>query len=232
MKYSIILFTICFALAVATATSAATLASKKRSLIIGKGDWVSSRAVNGFVKRAKKDDNNKEDDKKNKKEDDNKNKKEDNKNNDNKDDNKNKDNKNNDDKDDKNDNGKGKPVDAQITFYSGDSLKNSACYGNNGLRNYDANENDMIAAMHMNELELCFECIEIRNPANNKNIIVKVIDKCAGCPPDGNNVDLTPFAFKQLADINLGRVNIEWRPLDKCPDKGRWPIFEEIDRSN
>ncbi|CAG8438945.1 18945_t:CDS:2 [Rhizophagus irregularis] len=180
MKYSIILFTICFALAVATATSAATLASKKRSLIIGKGDWVSSRAVN----------------------------------------------------DDKNDNGKGKPVDAQITFYSGDSLKNSACYGNNGLRNYDANENDMIAAMHMNELELCFDCIEIRNPANNKNIIVKVIDKCAGCPPDGNNVDLTPFAFKQLADIILGRVNIEWRPLNKCPDKGRWPIFEEIDRSN
>lgn len=224
MKYSIILFTICFALAVATATSATTLASKKRSLIIGNGDWISSRAVNGFVKRAKKDDKNKEDDKKNKKEV--------NKNNDNKDDNKNKDNKNDDDKDTKNDNGKGKPVDAQITFYDGESLKNSACYGNFGLRNYDANENDMIAAMHMKEFELCYECIEIRNPANNKKIIVKVIDKCADCPPGGNNVDLTPFAFKQLADLILGRVEIEWRPLNKCPNKGRWPIFEEIDRSN
>ncbi|GBC03701.1 hypothetical protein RclHR1_05270010 [Rhizophagus clarus] len=209
MKYSIILFTICLVLAVATATSATALASKKRSLIIRSGGWISSRAVNGFVKRAKQNDNNNKDEKKNNNQD-------------------NKNNKNN----GNNDTGKGKTVDAQITFYDGQSLKNSACYGINGIRSYDANENDMIAAMHMNELELCYECIEIRNPENNNSIIVKVIDKCAGCPPNANNVDLTPGAFQQMADPNAGRVNVEWRPLDKCPDKGRWPIFEELDKHN
>jgi hypothetical protein len=211
MKYSIILFTICFALVVATATSATALASKKKGLNIRNGSWISSRAVNGFVKRAKKDDNNNKDDNKGNK----KNNKEDNK--------------KNEDKNDKNDAGKGKPIDAQITFYDGESLKNSACYGNFGVRSYNANENDMIAAMHMNEFEMCYKCLEIRNPANDNKIIVKVIDKCAGCPPGANNVDLTPLAFGKLADHNLGRVDIEWRPLDKCPDKGRWPIFEEID---
>ncbi|RIA86186.1 expansin module family protein, partial [Glomus cerebriforme] len=104
------------------------------------------------------------------------------------------------------------------TFYEGQSLKNSACYGNSGVRNYDANENDMIAAMNMKDLELCYECLEIRNPTNNNKIIVKVIDKCDGCPPGGDNIDLTPTAFKQLADLNSGRVEIEWRPLDKCPN--------------
>jgi len=197
MKFSIILFTICFVLTVATATSAA---SKKRSLVFGNGSWVSSKVVSGFVKRAKKDKIKKDK---------------------NKGKGKDKDKKKNDNNDDS------KPVDAQITFFDGDQLKNSACYGTNGVRSYDANESDMIAAMHMDELELCYKCIEIRNPANNNSIIVKVIDICADCPPD--NIDLTPTAFKQLADLDLGRVDIEWRPLDECPDKGRWPIFEEID---
>ncbi|CAG8551206.1 8944_t:CDS:1 [Funneliformis caledonium] len=124
---------------------------------------------------------------------------------------------------------KNKFINSQMTFYEGSALQNSACYGRNGLRNYDANENDMIAAIFMKQLEMCFKCIEVRNPANDKSIIVKFIDKCADCPPESDNIDLTPTAFKLLANLDLGRVEIEWRPLKECPAKGRWPIFEEID---
>ncbi|CAG8566898.1 6830_t:CDS:1 [Funneliformis mosseae] len=124
---------------------------------------------------------------------------------------------------------KNKVINSQMTFYKGSALQNSACYGRNGLRNYDANENDMIAAIFMKQLEMCFKCIEVRNPANDKSIIVKFIDKCADCPPESDNIDLTPTAFKLLANLDLGRVEIEWRPLKECPAKGRWPIFEEID---
>ncbi|CAI2163004.1 14537_t:CDS:1 [Funneliformis geosporum] len=119
-------------------------------------------------------------------------------------------------------------INSQMTFYEGSALKNSACYGRDGLRAYDANENDMIAATFMNQLEMCFKCIEVRNPANDKSsIVVKIIDKCADCPPESDNIDLTPTAFKKLANLDLGRVEIEWRPLKNCPSKGRWPKFED-----
>ncbi|CAG8441176.1 13845_t:CDS:1 [Ambispora leptoticha] len=120
-----------------------------------------------------------------------------------------------------------KRVNAQITYYEGNDLKNSACYGRNGLPVYNAKPTDMIAAMSMSGFEMCYKCIQIKN--HKKKVVtvtVKVIDKCAGCPVGGNNVDLTITAFSKLADPVDGRVEIVWRPLPKCPTKGRWPTFE------
>ncbi|CAG8492050.1 10235_t:CDS:1 [Ambispora gerdemannii] len=121
-----------------------------------------------------------------------------------------------------------KRVNAQITYYEGQDLKNSACYGRNGLPVYNARPTDMIAAMAMSGLDMCYKCIEIKNHKKKVvTIIVKVIDICGGCPPGKNNVDLTKTAFSKLANPIDGRVEIVWRPLPNCPTKGKWPKFEK-----
>ncbi|RIA86189.1 expansin module family protein [Glomus cerebriforme] len=115
-------------------------------------------------------------------------------------------------------------VNAKITFYDDDQLDNSACYGNNGIRSYNAKPSDRIGAMSMRGLEKCYQCLKITNPRNNRSVTVKIIDKCVGCAK--NQVDLTPSAFKQIADLDLGIVNIKWTPVS-CPPKGRFPTFEK-----
>jgi len=120
-----------------------------------------------------------------------------------------------------------KRTNAQITFYGGEDLKHSACYGRSGLANYNARPTDMIAAMYMRGLEMCYKCLEIRNgKVSTKSIIVKVIDKCAGCPRGAQNVDLTLGAFKKIARPIDGRVAIQWRGLPSCPKTGSWPTLE------
>ncbi|KAG6816209.1 hypothetical protein H0H87_007707 [Tephrocybe sp. NHM501043] len=42
----------------------------------------------------------------------------------------------------------------------------------------------------------------------NKMIIVQIVDRCEGCAID--DIDLTPTAFKALADPGLGRTDVEW----------------------
>uniref|UniRef100_A0A1D1YVN6 Putative EG45-like domain containing protein 1 n=1 Tax=Anthurium amnicola TaxID=1678845 RepID=A0A1D1YVN6_9ARAE len=120
---------------------------------------------------------------------------------------------------------------AEITFYEGADLKNSACYGRNGLRVYNAKPSDFIGAMSMSKFEMCYQCLEIKNGKSKvKTIIVKIIDKCAGCPKNKKNVDLTKGAFSKLANPVDGRVAIMWRPLPNCPSKGAWPTFEKSKR--
>ncbi|KAG9285743.1 hypothetical protein G9A89_003422 [Geosiphon pyriformis] len=121
-------------------------------------------------------------------------------------------------------------VNAQITFYQDNDLKNAACYGRNGLRVYNAKNTDMIAAMAMDGLEMCYKCVEIKNHVKSvKTIVVKVIDICGGCP-NKQNIDLTRSAFSKLAQLDQGRVNIVWRPKPRCPTKGAWPRFEQNKR--
>jgi len=120
-----------------------------------------------------------------------------------------------------------KRTNAQITFYGGEDLKHAACYGRSGMKVYNAKPSDMIGAMFMKGLESCYKCLEIRNgKAKVKTIIVKIIDKCAGCPKGAKNVDLTLGAFKKLAKPIDGRVAIQWRGLPSCPKTGTWPTYE------
>ncbi|CAG8565303.1 1623_t:CDS:1 [Acaulospora morrowiae] len=114
-------------------------------------------------------------------------------------------------------------VNAQSTFYTGEDLKGSACYGRNGLPQYNAKDSDFIAAMRMKNFEHCFRCLRVER--GSRHVIVKVIDKCGGCP-NSENVDLTKSAFKKLGSLDEGRINIRWRPIN-CPKKGEWPVFEE-----
>ncbi|GAA5807581.1 hypothetical protein MFLAVUS_000946 [Mucor flavus] len=102
------------------------------------------------------------------------------------------------------------------TWYSGNDLKNAACYGRNGLPGYSASVNSMIGAMAMKKFENCYRCMKITNNKNKKkSVVVKIVDKCAGCIVN-KAIDLTPAAFKKLATLNDGIVDISWKVVS-CP---------------
>src|SRR6266496_3159507 len=60
-------------------------------------------------------------------------------------------------------NKRGQP--AKITFYEDDQLENAACYGRDGMPDYNAKPSDMIAATGKN---MCYQCLQITNPRNKK----------------------------------------------------------------
>ncbi|KAG1447389.1 hypothetical protein G6F56_009278 [Rhizopus delemar] len=102
------------------------------------------------------------------------------------------------------------------TWYSGSDLKNAACYDRNGLPSYSATIYSMIGAMAMKKFEYCYKCMKITNTKNKKKTVtVKIVDKCAGCTV-GKAIDLTPAAFKKLADLDVGVVTISWKSIT-CP---------------
>ncbi|KAI9491967.1 hypothetical protein BDB00DRAFT_464028 [Zychaea mexicana] len=113
------------------------------------------------------------------------------------------------------------------TWYTGEDLNNAACYDRNGLKAYHATNYDMIGAMAMDGFEDCYKCMKITNNKDKKlSVIVKIVDKCAGCAV-GKAIDLTPAAFKEVAqggDLNLGVLDISWKPLKECPKSKLMPI--------
>ncbi|ORX51289.1 hypothetical protein DM01DRAFT_1384515 [Hesseltinella vesiculosa] len=111
------------------------------------------------------------------------------------------------------------------TWYSGNDLKNAACYDRNGLPAYSATIHSMIGAMAMRKFENCYKCMKITNLNNRKlNVIVKIVDLCAGCHV-GTAIDLTPAAFQKLApkgNLGLGVLNIGWTQV-RCPQSKLYP---------
>ncbi|KAI8990832.1 RlpA-like double-psi beta-barrel-protein domain-containing protein-containing protein [Mycotypha africana] len=104
----------------------------------------------------------------------------------------------------------------RATWYNGADLKHAACYGRKGLPKYSAHEDDMVGAMAMKGYEQCYKCMKITNEKHkNRHIVVKIVDQCAGCKRN-KHIDLTPRAFKKLADLNDGIVEISWKEVD-CP---------------
>ncbi|KAI8089497.1 RlpA-like double-psi beta-barrel-protein domain-containing protein-containing protein [Halteromyces radiatus] len=103
------------------------------------------------------------------------------------------------------------------TWYSGKDLSNAACYGRKGLPSFSAHVSDMIGAMAMKHFEYCYECMRITNVDNERSIVVKIVDKCAGCKI-GTAIDLTPGAFKKLNPDGLeaGVLDITWKVVP-CP---------------
>lgn len=47
------------------------------------------------------------------------------------------------------------------------------------------------------------------------SVLVRVADRCPGCKPGG--LDLSPAAFRKLAPLGRGRIDISWR-FAPCPD--------------
>jgi len=53
----------------------------------------------------------------------------------------------------------------------------------------------------------CGECVRI--VVGNKQVVVKIVDQCPGCPSNG--FDLSPYAFSLLANPSVGHVNACWQ---------------------
>lgn len=78
-------------------------------------------------------------------------------------------------------------------------------------------QNLLVAALnHVDYADsaLCGGFIEVTGPQGS--MIVRVVDQCPGCP--AGDVDLSPEAFAQIAELSAGRVPISWQlvsmPLD------------------
>lgn len=56
---------------------------------------------------------------------------------------------------------------------------------------------------------LCGSCVEIQGP--NGRVMVKIVDSCPEC--DEGDIDLSEAAFKKIADLNQGIVDISWQPI-------------------
>jgi len=53
----------------------------------------------------------------------------------------------------------------------------------------------------------CGACVAITGPKGE--VTARIVDQCPGCPE--GDIDLSPEAFEQIADLSAGRVDIEWR---------------------
>lgn len=53
---------------------------------------------------------------------------------------------------------------------------------------------------------LCGQKLKITNAANGNSITVEIADACEACPD--TQIDLSTGAFNQLADPNLGLVDV------------------------
>ncbi len=56
---------------------------------------------------------------------------------------------------------------------------------------------------------------KIRARRDNKSVDLTVVDRCTGCQP--KDIDVTVNTFASLADVDLGRVQVEWNWLENVP---------------
>ncbi|EXJ79147.1 hypothetical protein A1O3_08648 [Capronia epimyces CBS 606.96] len=56
---------------------------------------------------------------------------------------------------------------------------------------------------------------KIRARLDNKSVDLTVVDRCTGCQP--KDIDVTVNTFATLADVDLGRVLVEWNWLENIP---------------
>ena len=96
----------------------------------------------------------------------------------------------------------------QITWYASHDLLNPQC--GNGGGNWQPTNSCHIGAVvkHWDDGPQCGEFVKLCNKkADNHCVVVRVIDKCAGCAQD--HVDLTKSAFKKLSPsgtLTEGRI--------------------------
>ncbi|RJE21853.1 riboflavin aldehyde-forming enzyme [Aspergillus sclerotialis] len=109
----------------------------------------------------------------------------------------------------------GGPYEGDLTYYD-------PALGSCGI---SSTNSDMICAVshvlfdaasrgpNPNENPLCG--MKIRVKRNGKSVDVKIVDRCVGCKE--TDLDVSRSAFKQLADIDQGRVLMEWSWLENSP---------------
>jgi hypothetical protein len=109
----------------------------------------------------------------------------------------------------------GGPYDGDLTYYN-------PALGSCGYTNTDS---DMICAVshilydaastgsNPNANPLCG--LKIRLRRNGESVDVKIVDRCVGCAV--TDLDVTEAVFKKVADLDQGRVPVEWSWLETPP---------------
>jgi expansin len=67
----------------------------------------------------------------------------------------------------------------------------------------------MVGAMNHTDYAaaaVCGACVDLTGPSGA--IRIRIVDQCPECPE--GNIDLSPEAFEQIAELSLGRVPIDW----------------------
>jgi len=87
------------------------------------------------------------------------------------------------------------------TYYAADGT---------GACSFPASPGDlMVAAMNLTDFAgsaVCGTCIDLSGPSGS--VTVRIVDLCPECAP--GDVDLSPQAFEQIAELAQGRVPITW----------------------
>ncbi|KZT26532.1 hypothetical protein NEOLEDRAFT_1132045 [Neolentinus lepideus HHB14362 ss-1] len=89
--------------------------------------------------------------------------------------------------------------------------------GNAGACGQVHSDSDLIAAIDQDrygdsgdESSLCGKQVKITNTANNKSVVVTIVDDCPTCD-NKNSIDLSFGAFTEIATEAEGEVPIEWQ---------------------
>jgi len=64
---------------------------------------------------------------------------------------------------------------------------------------------------HYARADLCGACIEVHGPSGS--VVARVVDRCPSCRPGW--IDLSHQAFRRIAPLGAGRVDVSWR-LEDC----------------
>lgn len=64
-----------------------------------------------------------------------------------------------------------------------------------------------------NENPLCG--LKLRLRRSGKSVDVKIVDRCVGCAE--TDLDVTEAVFEKVANLDQGRVPVEWSWLEKSP---------------
>ncbi|XP_055351841.1 papain inhibitor-like [Paramacrobiotus metropolitanus] len=78
-------------------------------------------------------------------------------------------------------------------------------------------ESDLIVAVshveygkhaNPNKAPVCGKCALVKADGTTKSVKVNVVDSCPGC--NSGSVELSPAAFKKLASVDKGRIQVTW----------------------
>ncbi|KAF8913806.1 RlpA-like double-psi beta-barrel-protein domain-containing protein-containing protein [Gymnopilus junonius] len=107
--------------------------------------------------------------------------------------------------------GLGKPESVTITWYTGHDLKNPSCWSDGKWAPTDQSFACALTMEGWKSRPKCFKFLEVcKSP--KKCVFVRVVDTCAGCAPGSKHIDLTRAAFGQLADYDVGVLQVNFRP--------------------
>ncbi|KAG1450683.1 hypothetical protein G6F56_008275 [Rhizopus delemar] len=92
------------------------------------------------------------------------------------------------------------------TSMSGDGTFYEVGLGSCGNTNTDTELVAALSSSLMSSGSYCGKSITVKS--SSKSVTVKVVDSCPSCSK--GDVDLSPAAFKKLAELSEGRISITW----------------------